>query len=277
MSLPTGHFEPVHEAHSIEQVVIRVQLSQFLNSDQIQSLKRASESLKGRLPGLADIRTMAIGIGGPIPTVPPLGGGFSRHAVARNGAIETELVVEGNSITYRTTVYSRWNAVWGEASEVLKPVLKAIPSEILLLGTGLQYSDKFVWSGEPTACRAKELLQTDSPYICSHVFEASDLWHSHTGLFRNVNDNTIKRLLVVNLDCIDEAGEGITAQRIVRITTALTDSLNQPGFNSVSITAKDAIDYIYERQEELHRESKAVFSKIVTLPIMQRIALTSEP
>jgi uncharacterized protein (TIGR04255 family) len=273
----SGHFDPVHSAHAIESVVLGVQFDRPLTDHAILQLQQACTSLSSELPGVAEIRGFGVSFGpqgvSPIlqqsTNVPD---GFARTRTAPNGAIEKELRIDRGGIVFRNSKYSRWNDVWVEAKNYISIILTAVDSEVKLSSYYLNYSDKFIWRGIESALEPKLLLQTDSPYLSPSIFTGEDLWHSHTGKFIRA-DPHVKRLQVVNSDCVEEPTNDGKTQRIVRVATVLTDMLNMPGFEPLSIEPKDALKFLDTRMNDLHTLLKSMFSEIVTQEVSNRIGL----
>src|SRR5713226_6055866 len=113
-----GRFEPIHEAHAIEQVVFVLQIDRSLDDVNFAAVRKVAEQFKAELPGYAEIQSFAMAIGAPgpvapIPTSPTVGSVFSR--TRPDGTVESELRVERASVTFRTSLYTRWDAVWTQA------------------------------------------------------------------------------------------------------------------------------------------------------------------
>lgn len=270
-----GRFEPIHEAHAIEQVLFGLQFANPIDDDTFVKVRKAAEQFLPSLPGRTDIQsiTLAFGVPGPVGAfssgLPP-GTVFSKSRP--DGTIENELRIERASVTFRTTLYTRWDAVWAGAHRYFEVILPIYVAQVGILGISLNFVDKFAWIGAISECRPKLLLREASGYLCPHVFTAQDLWHSHTGAFLRT-DSAIKRLLNINADCVDEnRPEG--PRRVVAITTVLTDFMNQPGFETSSITASNAGEFFDTRMHQLHTYSKKVFGNVINDEMSKRIALT---
>ena len=188
-----------------------------------------------------------------------------------DGTVAHELRVERTSLTFRTTLYSRWDAVWSQASRYFNTLVPLYAEQAGLSGISVNYVDKFVWSGNLSECRPNLLLRAESKYLCPYVYKAEDFWHSHTGAFIRVDKNT-KRLLNVNVDYLDESRLSET-RRIVAITTVLTDQLNQPGYELCAMERESVISFIDAHLQGLHKFGKEVFSNIINDTMSKRIAL----
>jgi hypothetical protein len=274
----TDAFEPVHDAHAIEQVVLSLQFDRPLDDSAIERVQAASAPFAEALPGRSEVRSFGVAFGlqglSPMvqnPTSSP--DGFVRTRTAPNGAVEKELRVDRNGTLFRTTVYTRWANVWDEARRYFSVILGAVDDGAALNSYSLQYVDKFIWEGDIANCRPERLLRPNSAFVCPHVFLAKDLWHSHSGYFER-SDEATKRLYVINVECGDEVVE-TTTRRVVRITTAITDLLNQPSFGATRVPVGEGAAYLDDKMNTIHNLLKNVIGRIVNDEICQRIDLAT--
>jgi uncharacterized protein (TIGR04255 family) len=267
-----GRFEPLHEAHAIEQVIFVVQIDRPLDDTNIAAIYKVAEQFQPELPGRVEIQGFALTIGSRGPSGPISAGRvFSR--TRPDGTTESELRVERDSVTFRTSLYTRWNEIWGQARKYFDAIVPMYVGQANISGISLNYVDKFLWVGVPAECRPNILLRPESIYLCPYVYNVQDLWHSHTGAFMRVSNET-KRLLNVNVDCLDEnRPNGI--QRVVAITTVLSDLINQPGYAPSQVAANAATEFLDTRMRQLHDFGKEVFGKIINDDMCRRIALVN--
>lgn len=277
-SSPKGHFDPIHEAHSIEQVAFTVQFDRPLEDALFAEVLTAATPFKNDLPGQEEIQRYAVAFGiqgarAPVPTSSgglPIGRQFRR--VGPDGSIENELRLERESLMFRTLLYSRWSDTWSRAKQYLDVVTPIFLRQVGIASVSLNFVDKFSWRGNLEDFTPSLLLRVGSNYLCPHIFEAKDLWHSHTGAFIKIDGNT-KRLLNINVDSLDEQlPDG--PRRVVMATTVLTDLLNQPGYEPLVVAEADAVSFIDNHMQSLHAESKKVLANIINDTMSKRIALT---
>lgn len=272
-SSPQGKFEPVHSAHAIEQVIFTLQFEPPLEEALLLEACRVAEQFNQELPKKAPVMGFSFVIGpgvpNPIPTGSNNGTFFQKTEI--DGTITHELRVERSSLTFRTTLYSRWGAIWQQANKYFNALAPLYSEQTRLSAVSVNYVDKFVWSGNAATCRPSFLLRAGSKYICPHVYEAEDFWHSHTGAFIRI-DNQTRRLLNANVDYLDETVVSGT-RRIVAITTVLTDQLNQPGYEPCTIGRDGIANFVDGHMQGLHVFGKKVFSNIINEEMCKRIAL----
>lgn len=266
-----GQFEPIYAAHAIEQVVFALQFDQPLEDAIFLEARKAAEQFKSELPGQIETQGLTLMLSSAAATQPVQNAGFLFRRVAPDGAVESELRIDHSSVIFKTTLYSRWDAVWSQARKYFKTLVPIYAAQARMSGISIHYVDKFAWSGDLTACRPSLLLRAKSKYLCPHVFEAEDLWHSHTGVFIRVDGST-KRLLNVNVDYLDENRSG-EVRRVVVISTVLTDLLNQPGYEPYVAEGNDIIGFVDARMQGLHVFGKQVFGDVINDTMSKRIAL----
>jgi uncharacterized protein (TIGR04255 family) len=265
-------FEPIHDAHAIEQVALAALVSQPLEDAELAAALNTAEQFRSELPGTQQLQlqTISFGVLGIPPRSP--GGPFGKlfTSTRRDGSIESELRVDRNGIAFRTTAYTRWAGIWEQARRYFEALLPLYLARGEIGSIALNYIDKFYWDGKAEDMRPNVLLRPGSPYVCPHVYDATDLWHSHTGVFHRV-DETIKRLININLDCNDENKP--EQRRTVTITTVLTDMLNQPGYSPLRL-GDLGIKFFCDRATTLHADNKVIVGEILTDQMCHRIGLT---
>ncbi len=268
-----GQFNPIHSAHAIEQVVLVLQFDKPLDSTNFAEVLKAAEQFKPDFSKSIPIQKLTFVFGAGASNQPdPINSGTSFQKTGADESVENELRVEQAALTFTTTKYTRWAAVWSQASSYFDALVPFYTKHAGLSGISVNYVDKFVWSGNVNDCKPSYLLRTDSKYLCPHVYTAEDFWHSHTGAFTRYDAFT-RRLLNVNVDYLDEIRLEQT-HRIVAITTVLADQLNQPGYTPRSLNQDQNIDFIKSHMDNLHILGKAVFGNIINDTMSDRIALT---
>lgn len=269
---PTRRFEPLHRAHAIEQVVLGVQLAREVNDADFTEADQELQRLPTAQWKRTELQTFAVAFG-LMPVAPPSGGlsGYLYQKTQSDGSVAAELRLDRIAVTFRTTLYTRWDEVWAEARSYIERILPSFVRSAPLAAVSLTYVDKFIWNGPLQAAKPSALLRLDSPYLTPHIFDQENLWHSHTGAFLRYDDQT-KRLMNVNINCTDEARAGGVA-RVVTITTVLSDMLNQPGYNASALDPDDVTTFIHTHLNALHDFDKAILRKILTAEMSRRIAL----
>jgi uncharacterized protein (TIGR04255 family) len=278
-----NQFEPIHSAHAIEQMAISVQFTRLADDLAFKNILDKSDSFKETLPGVTPgFGLMPFGggvaFGGGVQILGNIAGGMQQfpqgitYSRSRpDGTVDTDLVLSRQSVTFRTTGYTSWREVWTSASKYFESLFPLYTGGAPIASVGLSYLDKFYWVGDIAAVEVSNLIRKASPYMAPHVLASRELWHSYTGVFIRADSET-KRLLNVNVDCIEDSPRG-ELRRVVSIGTSLTDMFNQPYYAPKDMTDAEAITVFKEHLAILHSQSKQVLGQIITDAMCQRIAL----
>ena len=276
-------FEPLHDAHAIEQVVFAIQFQTELEDPVFKEMCNELDTVADDLPKRVDFPgpnlvgpgqslTLTFGIAPSAIPSPPFGRIYQN--IQPDGTVGNEFRVDRIQIVFRTTRYTRWAETWSRARKYFDVVLPKYVAKSRIAGISLNYVDKFIWNGAPADCRPSLLLGANSKYLCPLVYESPDLWHSHTGAFIRVDKHT-KRLLNVNVDYLDEQRGG-TSRRTIAIGTVLSDLVNQPEFAPLDINETSAVSFFDSRMQQLHDYGKTIFANIINDSMSKRIALKAQ-
>ncbi len=277
-------FRPVHEANAIETVVVTIQFKNVLDDLQLVEAFQVVDSFEERLKGKNEMRGMGIQVGPQgvtqlNPFANTLPDGISRFRTDARGVQVEELRVDRQSIAYVTQNYVSWDIFWENASSLIFKLIDSIvrtSSADNIAAYSLTYVDRFIWEGSLDKFNAKFLLQENSPYVTAFVAESDNLWHCHSGKFIRENEY-IKRLSVIRLDCVDEQTVGpsykVEQKRYVRLENSLTDHFHQPGFSARNTKAENVIEEVSERYQSLHSKQREMLASILNSEILRRIGM----
>lgn len=267
-------FEPIHEAHAITQVACILQFTNTISDSEFERAKLKSKDFEIDLPGKNNITEhgFSIQFGNPVQAAPPnvIINGVRRTKSLPDGTIESELRIERSAITFITTRYTRWAKIWEQCAKYFNELLPFYLIDSKINTINLNYIDKFIWTDLPETCNPELLIKNNSKYISQHIFEVKDLWHSHTGAFIPFDDFT-KRLVNVNIDCVDELHDE-TPRRVIAISTSIADHFNQPDYVPFlwNIEPNKVID---DHMQSMHILGKKIVSELITENMCKRIAL----
>jgi len=267
-------FEPLHKGHAIEQVIISVVMDSEIPEGTLTEIKQTIGTPE-ELPAYAELAAVSFAVGPGLPASAALAPSTTGHLfrkVRPDGITENELKAHRNTLSFRTTLYTRWNVLWSLAKTYIEKLLPYYARHGRVAQLSLNYIDKFIWYGAKDQYDITQVLRRDSPYLAGHIFETKDLWHIHTGRFMLADDAT-KRLINVNSDYLDERRQGET-RRTISIRTALIDSFNQAGFNEFNLVNQQLIDSVDKHFQELHELDKVILKSILTADTARRIALS---
>lgn len=271
-----GQFEPLHDAHAIEQIQIIIGFSEPLGPEKISHVREAMNAFQDELPGETLLQSISLLVeqspgATASASTQSQPNGFARLRAGPDAAIQTEVRIEPTAIRVRTTVYTRWATIWAQIGQYLRTIVGTFVENSKVTSVSLVFVDKFVWNGQADQCKPASLLRAASRHLCPHVFTAPDMWHSHTGAFSYADRHT-KRLMNVNVDYLEEPGlKG--PRRVVGIATVLTDMFNQPELEPLHILPGDAFSSLEERLGQLHDVSKDIFADVISDAMCDRIAL----
>ena len=271
----TGHYDPIHQAHALEQVVFVIQFDRQLGNAAFDtvlgSVKQISEQ---DFPGRAELQSFFIVGTQPAQPNPTTAAGAHGRVLFRqapDGRTDRELRVERSSLTFRTQLYTRWSEVWGEARKQFDRLLPLYLVESNLASVSTNFIDRFVWVGNAKEATPALLLRKGCEYIAPHVYGAPDLWHSHTGAFLNADIRT-KRLVNVNADHVEESVSDELKRSIV-FATVFTDLFSQPGYGPLELTAATICAFVDSHMQDLHVLGKTVLGNMINDEMGRRIAL----
>lgn len=269
------HFEPLHDAHSIDQVLFTIQFERPLSDEQLLNIRQTSLAKfknSDHFPAIQDIQLFPFNVGIGIPMTAQ--NGFQLFRTGNDGILETELRVERNSVIFRTSRYTRWEEIWGKVNVYFQHVIPLFTQDgNKLMGVGLSYYNKFLSRNETKKCKAKDLLNSQSKYLCTHLFENDDLWHNHTGAYIKINKE-IKRLININIDSFDELSDNVQ-HRAIAIAIIVTDLLNQPQYNPSIFSDEDIIMKLKDKFHALHLCENDIFRDILNEKSAKRVGLKS--
>lgn len=270
---PRLAWEPLHSAHAIEQTVFFAQFDRPVDDQRMARLAEISGHFSDELPRRSHLQTLSLSFGAPGP-LPVQQGGLVLQRIASDGSVESEIRVDRAGLAFRTSTYTRWVKVWGQSRRYFAELMPVYAEQSSLATVGMSYIDKFIWSGQIAECDGRTLMRRGSPYLAPQIFDTTDLWHSHSGAFSRHNVRT-KRLVNLNADYADDFS-AVGSRRVVNITTAITDSFNQPGYDRTDVAGNLAVEVYNTHIEGLHVLAKDVLGHTIDEAMVRRIDLWTE-
>lgn len=250
-------WRPIHEAHSISEMVLALELNAVPAADILVKLAAAKSNFP-ELPGANVMHGLPMPLGFPpfipqsMPQPPVVGVTFDRYTQA--GTIGERLIVQANYLAYTTTEYSRWANVSPVAFRHLAQAASFL-SDVSIRNLSLRYTDKFIWSDkqEPRP-RASTLLRLGGRLVAARILDTADQCHSHCGFFQTLP--TGSALVNVNVDITEDPNLG----RVASILTLVRSDADPPlpcteaasnQFSRVIAAANDAHNFCNESLCEL--------------------------
>lgn len=111
-----------------------------------------------------------------------------------------QFVVQPEQIAMQLQRYRGWETEWPASKKMIDPAIAIAAGVVPIAAFRLEYLNRFIYDGDAGDGIVNGLLRR-SDFIAPHVFEAPDLFHSHTGRFDEISDAPVKRRLTqVNAD-----------------------------------------------------------------------------
>ena len=179
------------------------------------------------------------------------------------------IAIGKRAITYQSTTYTRWAVYSERMNELFGAALDVSLGAVRPAVLRLEYKDSFRYDGEGEPL-VGGFLKDDLPLIAKHVFDKTDLWHSHTGFFEK-SDKSAQRLVQINLDSnnVIDVAQGRKASRLVNIMTAVQENFDAWPEDS-EVTGRELLGIF----ESMHQRCTDVFREVVSPETAKRIGLS---
>ena len=202
--------------------------------------------------------------------VRPVSGGamlFQKVSLEKDWADNVQSVLtkqvqcDPTHITYQTWRYTRWEQELKSALGLLVPAIKLASQGVGIGAIRVEYLDRFFFDGESAEASPRTILTTGSPWIAPHVFDAPDLWHSHTGKFASVSAEN-RCLLMVHADFQDLTvpDPNLAGRRSLLLTTAGEVQYANSGYE---VSSEDLENFLSSVLTDLHDEALKLFKEVV--------------
>lgn len=259
----------IHEANAIEAMAVNIRFSEpagsLLTKRIISGLTSATNA-----EGLIDRRPLQgfqVNIANPSEVRPMTGGAmvFQRTSLEKDAEgdvqsiLTNQLEVHATHLTYQTWRYANWTSEAKTVRNLLVPALALASQGVAIAAVRLEYLDRFYFDGEASAASAGDLLKSDSGLLAPHIFEAPNLWHSHTGKFEDEND-VGRRLLLVNADYQDLTGPALVGKRSLQLMTAVEEQYAHQG---KEVSSEEVESFLSSTLDDLHDKLIALFKEVV--------------
>lgn len=258
--------------HSIQNAVLAIEWTAPVGLEQLEKMRASAREVLKRFPKEDVQQTLRVDLSaaqGGVVTPTPEVGGYSYSLFSGAGELQKQVQLTRTNCLLMISDYKRWTDVIAEAQEIFSAVLPALPTSVTVGTVGLQYSDRFVWKGDPENLKMRAVFCETSPYIALHALECHGLWHSHHGYFED-SDTPVqhRRLNIVNVNVIDEP-----AGRAIQI---LTSHRAQIGEAVSNLAAAQWTKLVLDIHNHLHKVNKTIFGELLSKPMLAKIHLTDE-
>ncbi|OWV72380.1 hypothetical protein ATY76_05985 [Rhizobium sp. R339] len=262
----------LHKENAIEGAAITVRFAEPLSS---MVAKRVVRDIEGRASDvgffdkqpLQQIHFQFESQNADIRQTPINGMLFQHNSLVRdaNGVVAPQLakqfVVQPEQTVMQIQRYRGWDVEWPDAEKLFVPALRIASEVVPVAAFRLEYLNRFVFDGPVEEGNVNHLLQR-SDFIAPHVFEAQDLFHSHTGRFDEISLSPMKRRLTqVNADLqILSPPHPTAGNRTLSLMMAVEWQFGVPGLEVPPPEVEEVVSKYFSC---LHDDIHALFKKLV--------------
>ena len=190
---------PVREDGSIKHVVVGLMFTSRPEQGVIRDALRLHEELEERYPRRQEHRAATVALNPAKGVVEAADAnelaGFSFDYVNPDGNVKQAISFVDQVLRIVRVDRSDLDRIREEAYEELAMVLRVLAQDVTNLL--LERLDRFVWDGSREEFRAASVFRRETRWLSPNVFDATDMWHSHHGLFEYLGEPHPHRLLHV--------------------------------------------------------------------------------
>jgi len=270
-------FAPRHDNHAIAEVAFIVTLAQRPENEQMSRFAASYEAeWKEELPIKDEITGQVLRFGNLPPNVPQVEQasleGVNFRTLQRDGSLDWQVTVDGQSIRAHCGSYSRWANVWPTAYSYLERATSSFVSpQNPITSFGLQYIDEFVWDGDLGDYDAALLFDAASQHVLSHMTRSGPMWHLHQGWFEHEGLVTEgRRLEKIHIDAIQQKGQ--TDRYPTRIDTTLRHDLSDL-ISDIALAFGGEESISWRVFDAMHVRNKELLKSVLTEEMAERIGL----
>ena len=260
-------------ANPITSCVLAFEFEKPFPQPVLSELGRLHARFRKRLPrhNVQQLVALPIGPSASVPQRRPLAGiVFDR--LKGDGTPDENLGAIVSTLSYMTSAYSRWNEIWGSARVLFDIVFPPLLRDNALTGFALEFTDKFIYSGQISPSGPVRFLLKENPFMASNIFNCQDLWHSNHGYFRQpsilADSTTLENVnLSLNRDTTDD-------EPALRLDIVINQrvAFAAPRQLDINMPFGDSGEGSLEQQVSLvHRRNKEVLSALLLAEIVDRI------
>jgi uncharacterized protein (TIGR04255 family) len=253
--------KPIHGSNAVKVVAFALELKEHLTTGDFSVLQSCHDETTAYLPIIKAHNSVTFKIenDGSSPVANESGIAALTFTKPKEGTNETEIAlhVRDSAIIFQCLNYSTWANVFNEASNVFKDIIGKLGADKLVGGVSLEYLDEFQVL-ETESNWKQELLNVDSKYLQSYIFDTNGLWHSHSGY---LNGSILNK---INLECVEV--EQLTC---VKLLTQHQD--REPSAGSLQAHLDDEFSVF----TSLHQINIDVLSEILSFEMKSLIGLGS--
>jgi uncharacterized protein (TIGR04255 family) len=186
--------------------------------------------------------------------------------------LASQVEFQPTHIGYATWMYKSWTKEKETIAYLLNDALKIAFNSVAVSAIRIEYLDRFVLDEDSPSWSVKELLNETSDLLPSQIFDAPNMFHSHTGRFDKVT-GTSRRLHLVHVDAQElTQPEHLAGRKSISMLTAAEDQFLGVG---LEIAPENAINIVEAMLVDLHASVLDLFKKTVNSDFAQENELPS--
>lgn len=274
-------WKPLTPRHAIDTMAMVITHVEPISSLVFRRLIRILEpttfeqGLTNRQPMQAITFNFEAGAPAQVRQMPANGMQFQKQSLTRDSMdnvvnkVVEELVIDPSHMLYKNMNYSRWETVSSYYWKMCSEAISVITDTVAIKTIRLEYLDRFIFAGDPSAASATGVIRQESDLVSPHIFSQHDLWHSHTGKFEPLG-NGDRRLHQVNIDMVDITGGDFVGSRSIAVMTAVEDRFEGSGLEEATGEA------LRLRFNDLHEIVKTLFCATIDDGMLRAVGLKND-
>jgi len=210
-----AEYLPFAGKNAIAEMSVGLQFQLPFDSKIGDSIEAIKKEFAEDFPKVDPVQQFTLSVGTPFspPSLPnPQGAvGFVLTKLKPDSSPARTLRAMGNSLSIHFMEYESWQQTKGLAIAYFEKCLRLIGAleKNGAVAIFMRYVDRFTFDGEPQAANAKLLFREGSKFLPSVIFESGDLWHSNSGWYELLVDET-KTLINLNVTSATQPTVNIT-------------------------------------------------------------------
>lgn len=166
------------------------------------------------------------------------------------------ITVSPENLLIQINDYTRWAAVRADVQRYLNVLMPLVGAHRPVVAVGQQVVDMFNWKADPQQLVLSEVFREGGKMLPPHIFELTDLWHSHHGyVTRHTEPTEFQQLDNVNVSRVM-----LNGVHTLQILCSHRAQYQQPQF----IKTPTHVEQVLALHDRLHNDNKSVLSELLT-------------
>lgn len=195
--------------------------------------------------------------------------GFIFDSLRSNGEVERSIKLENTALSVTRSDYQKWEETWPEVRSIFRLMLPLLMERADVAAFHLQYSNKFIWTGDRDSFQAVKLFRKDTQFLAPNVFKVHDLWHSYHGYFEDFNDPQIhQRLHVIEVKVLTPPESDLVVQ--IQLNHRIVPESN---LNEKDQVLSDERGFLDVYMNAMHAANGNLLARLITDEMCEKIDL----